>query len=411
MSAPENASSMLREPTDEELVAGMTPAEVLAGPGITQLRREWRLAHGRDPDTGLLLVDEEDAAAAPDHPAEADPGPAGQPPAKTPNEPKQRRINEWWDRHQAARAKRRMPHPVAPDRSGWAILGVIALAILVLLIVAVGLSVSLGPLRDTALVVHIDPTAANLWWIGVDGLVVVAIIAAVVLRHDPWARFYALGVVAFFTGASGLLQYLHGLGLTAPDRLSGGDPQLPKAVVALVAALVIGTIFCATHLLVYVLRHLFPRALADQARSSADGSIEAPAEALKKINRDSDSGDGPPEDGRSETTEQPLLDPETDREIRKWFAACAIHLIIEAGGKPSRAKIAGSFGIADRQAGYVISDVIADREEAAEHEREQAALRERLKQMPEDALLTDGALARINGSGSTGRSEKGHGAP
>ncbi|MFB4276022.1 hypothetical protein ACBJ59_12060 [Nonomuraea sp. MTCD27] len=295
-----------------------------------------------------------------DQPADTDPEGTGQEPVKVPRE---RRVNAWRDRRKAARAARRGPRPRTADRSRWAIAGVVALALLVLVIVVVGLSVSLGPLRDTALAVHIDPTAASLWWIGVDGLVVVAIIAAVVLRHDPWARWYALGVVAFFTAASGLLQFLHGLGLTAPDQAAGGDPTLPKAVVALVAALVIGTIFCATHLLVYVLRHLFPNAMGDQPKHPAAGGEKTSEEAPEQRSTDSDTEDGSADNDRPEP---PALDPETDREVRKWFAACAVHLILDAGGKPTRAGIARSFGIADRQAGYVIADVVADREEAAE---------------------------------------------
>lgn len=318
-----------------------------------------------------------------DHPREPDSESAGQESKKA---PRRRRINEWRERRRA----RRTPRPRTTGRSGWAVVGVVALALLVLVIVMVGLSVSLGPLRDTALAVHIDPTAASLWWVGVDGLVVVAIIAAVVLRHDAWARWYALGVVAFFTAASGLLQYLHGLGLTAPDQAVDGDPTLPRAVVALVAALVIGTIFCATHLLVYVLRHLFPNAMGDQGEQHADDPRKDAREATEPRSNDSDSEDGPVDNDRSE---QPLLDPETEREVRKWFAACAVHLILDAGGKPTRAGIARSFGIADRQAGYVIADVIADREEAA-------AVRE-----AEEALAAANAHApqivgAVNGSGS-----------
>ena len=47
-----------REPTDDELTAGMAPAEVLAGPGIRELRRRWRIAHGRDPETGTPLPED-----------------------------------------------------------------------------------------------------------------------------------------------------------------------------------------------------------------------------------------------------------------------------------------------------------------------------------------------------------------
>lgn len=376
--APENACSTL-------------PDETPADHGVPLLRRAWRRFAGHDASARPV---------EPDHLDEADPVPAVQPAPTAAPAPEPRRVNEWAQRRQAERDARRTTHRPVADRSGWAIAGVVVLGVLVLAIVAVGLSVSLGPLRDTALAVHIDPTAASLWWIGVDGLVVVAIIAAVVLRHDPWARWYALGVVAFFTAASGLLQYMHGRGLTAPDQSPGGDPALPWEVVALVAALVIGTIFCATHLFVYVLRHLFPTALLDQAQQAPRISLEDAPKTPKKIVGDSDTRDGSGDGGRSEQPTDPL-DTETEREVRKWFAACAVHLILDAGGRrPSRAAIAGSFGIADRQAGYVIADVEADREERAARQAELDAARTRDEDRAQPVNAINGSPAPTRSGGA-----------
>lgn len=330
---------------------------------------------------------------APDRPAETDLADDGE----APERPRRRRINEWRERRRAARTARRAARTAPPahrtDRSAWAILGVVALALLVLAIVGVGLYTGLGALRDTALAAHIEPTAASLWWIGVDGLVVVAIVAAMILRHDPVARRYALGIVALFTAASGLLQFLHGLGWTAPGRADGGDPALPWQVVAVIAILVIGTIFCGTHLFVYTLRHLFPHVMGDQRERAAASSVEAVQVAEKATeprSNETDTGDGPGENDRSKVVE---LDPDTDREVRKWFAAIAVHMILDAGGKPVRKKIARSFGIAERQAGYVISDVIADREEAAERQDRLDAFR------AVDTPILNG-VAAANGSGA-----------
>lgn len=299
---------------------------------------------------------------AADQPAEADPAHAPQ----TPAAPKERRVNTWRERRRAERAAKQTPsrsfRPATVGRSAWAVLGVVALALLVLAIVGVGLYTGLGALRDTALAAHIDPTAASLWWIGIDGLIVVAIVAAMILRHDPAARRYALGIVALFTAASGLLQFLHGLGWTTTTARSGEPGSLPWQVVAVIAVLVIGTIFCGTHLFVYTLRHLFPSVMGDQAERAASDIAQDAQETTEPRSTDSDTGDGP---GDNDRPEPPVLDAETEREVRKWFAACAVHLILDAGGKPTRAGIARSFEIADRQAGYVIADVIADREEAA----------------------------------------------
>ncbi|GIH69420.1 DUF2637 domain-containing protein [Sphaerimonospora thailandensis] len=245
-------------------------------------------------------------------------------------------------------------------RSTWAVLGVGVLGLLVLAIVAVGLHTALGPLRDTALAAHLEPEAAKLYWIGVDGLIVVAIIAAMILRHDRKARRYALGIVGLFTIASGVLQYLHGLGWTTPDRVSGVMPPLPWPVVVVVAGLVIGTVFCGTHLFVYVLRQLFPGSPSEQ-RGHAPGGEGGEASGAQ-------GGTGPerPEQGGP-------LDPETEREIRKWFAAVAVGLLLENGVKPKRKTLATHFGISERQVGYVIADVERERDAAAERTAAQAA--------------------------------------
>ena len=252
-----------------------------------------------------------------------------------------------------------------PARSLWDVAAVVALAAGVLLIVGVGLRVGMGALQDAALAAHIDADAADLYWIGVDGLIVVAIIAALVLRNVPGARAYCLGVVAAFTAASGLLQYLHGLGWFTPDRVSGITAPLPWGVVLVIALLVIGTIFCGTHLFVHVLRHLFPGSPPEQAEQVTDRPRQqVPAEG---------EDPGPDHSDHSDHSDQgDRLDADTEREVRKWFAAIAAGMILDIGGKPVRSKLATQFGIADRQAGYVIADVIRERELAAERAAQEA---------------------------------------
>lgn len=325
--APENTGSTITEPTDEEPVA---------------------------------------ISAAADHPAEGDPG-SPQPSGNAPTERPVRRINDWWRQRQTERrASRTKSFRTVPDRSGWTVLAVIALGLLVLTIVAVGLHTALGALRDAALAAHIEPTAATLYWIGVDGLIVVAIIAAMVLRHEPWARWYALGVVAVFTLASGLLQYLHGRGQFTPDRVTGIVPPLPPYVVLVIAALVIGTIFCGTHMFVYVLRHLFPRTVADQAVNPITAPTGADLEPVVTADPDSDTGDGSPAGQRSGDDQSPPVAIEPDPlDIAKLvYAAC-----LDAEVKLSRKKLAEVARISERQAGHIRTDVEVEREEAAERER------------------------------------------
>ncbi|WP_433414986.1 hypothetical protein ACQP1V_36145 [Microtetraspora malaysiensis] len=280
-------------------------------------------------------------------------------PIETDAKERRRLLSRLWPSRWRRIAPVKPPRPVpAPVRSRWAIVGVGVLGALVLAIVAVGLHTALGPLRDTALAAHIEPAAARLYWIGVDGLIVIAIIAAMILRHDPTARRYALTIVGLFTVASGVLQYLHGLGWTTPNPVSGVMPPLPWGVVAVVAALVIGTIFCGTHLFVYVLRQLFPRVLADRSGTPTE---EPSGDRME---------DEPPAEG-----------PDPNEVARLVYAAC-----LDAGVKLSRAKLAEVGQISERQAGYVKTDVEIERVEAA-----RAAM-----QVPS----INGKALVLNGSGS-----------
>lgn len=136
--------------------------------------------------------------------------------------------------------------------------GVIALALPVAAIIAVAFRGSWGALRDAALSVHFDRDAADLYPFGVDGLLVIAIIAAVILRNDRVARWYCLGIIAGYTVASFAINFMHGLGMFLVDPATGTRPVPPWLVVALIASLVIASIFLASHLLVYVWRHFFP---------------------------------------------------------------------------------------------------------------------------------------------------------
>lgn len=136
-------------------------------------------------------------------------------------------------------------------------------------IVGVAFRGSWGALRDAALACHFDHAAAVLYPWGVDGLQIEAIIAAVVLRHDRRARNYCFGIIGAYTVASLAINYLHGLGKFTTDPATGTAPVPPKYVVGLVAALVIGSIFLGSHLLVYIWRHVFPETAA------MPGQIEA----------------------------------------------------------------------------------------------------------------------------------------
>lgn len=134
------------------------------------------------------------------------------------------------------------------------------LAVAVAAIVIVAFRGSWGALRDAALAVHFDRDAADLYPFAVDGLLVIAIIAAVLLRDDTVARWYSLGIIGSYTVASWGINFMHGLGMFLLDPATRHRAVPPWPVVMLIASLLIGSIFLGSHLLVFVWRHVFPTA-------------------------------------------------------------------------------------------------------------------------------------------------------
>lgn len=157
-------------------------------------------------------------------------------------------------------------HPRTDPARIWA---VGTLVLVVVGIVAVAFRGSWGAFRDAALASHFDRASASLYPFAVDGLMVVAIIALVLLRHDPGARRYCLGIIAGYTGASLLINFLHGLGMFSPATPGQRVPVPPWPVVLVIALLVVGSIFLGSHLLVYVWRHAFPEAPAVEPAAEA----------------------------------------------------------------------------------------------------------------------------------------------
>jgi hypothetical protein len=157
------------------------------------------------------------------------------------------------------------------------------LVVVVSAIIIVAFRGSWGAARDAALACHFDKTSADLYPFAVDGLIVVAIISLVLLRHDAGARRYCLGIIGGYTVASWIINYLHGLGWFAIDPATGERPVPPWPVVAVVASLVIGSIFLGSHLLVYVWRHLMPGGQADADQSPADQPVPPVALAVPAV--------------------------------------------------------------------------------------------------------------------------------
>lgn len=162
------------------------------------------------------------------------------------------------------------------------------------LVVVVGMAfrVSWNALRDVARAIGADSTAATLYPFVVDGLMALALVATLVLTGD--ARRFALKVLAAYTVASLVLNYVHGLvpalhGSTVDvGRLAGWDPA-NWALVLLATSLPVGSIYFGSDLVAKVLHHQpIPVANRDESaevtvkRSTSDLE-ERPAEPVSPI--------------------------------------------------------------------------------------------------------------------------------
>jgi hypothetical protein len=125
-------------------------------------------------------------------------------------------------------------------------------------VVAMAFRVSWNALRDVAKATGADSTAATLYPFVVDGLMALALVATLVLTGD--AKRFALRVLATYTLASLVLNYVHGL---VPElhgrsvdwgRLADWDPA-NWALVLLATSLPVGSIYFGSDLVAKVLHH------------------------------------------------------------------------------------------------------------------------------------------------------------
>jgi hypothetical protein len=174
-------------------------------------------------------------------------------------------------------------------------------ALVLALVVVVGMAfrVSWNGLRDIANAIGADHTAATLYPFVVDGLMALALVAALVLVGDD--RKFALKVLSTYTAASLVLNYVHGLvpalhGATVEwGRLAEWDPA-NYALVLLATSLPVGSIYFGSDLVAKVLHHQpapipTPVANAEEStettikRSTADLPESTPAPAVTNVVR------------------------------------------------------------------------------------------------------------------------------
>lgn len=136
--------------------------------------------------------------------------------------------------------------------------GKILLIAALVAVVGMAFRVSWNALRDIAGAVGADATAATLYPFVVDGLMALALVATLVLAGRD--RTFALRVLGTYTGASLVLNYVHGLvpelhGRTVDwSRLADWDPA-NWALVLLATSLPVGSIYFGSDLVAKVLHH------------------------------------------------------------------------------------------------------------------------------------------------------------
>ncbi|MGW7138794.1 DUF2637 domain-containing protein [Streptomyces xanthophaeus] len=134
-------------------------------------------------------------------------------------------------------------------------------------VVGMAFRVSWNAQRDVARTVGADGTAALLYPFVVDGLMALALVATLVLTGRDKA--FALRVLAGYTVASLVLNYVHGL---VPELHGGGRVQLADwdpanwVLVLLATSLPVGSIFFGSDLVAKVLHHR-PARISDQDES------------------------------------------------------------------------------------------------------------------------------------------------
>ncbi|MEU1890809.1 DUF2637 domain-containing protein [Streptomyces pristinaespiralis] len=163
--------------------------------------------------------------------------------------------------------------------------GRITLVLGLVAVVLMAFRVSWNALSDVARAIGADPTAAFLYPIVVDGLMALALIATLVLTDAD--RAFALRVLATYTIASLLLNYVHGLvPALHTDSIQWGrltDLDYANwALVLLATSLPVGSIYFGSDLVAKVLHHKPESADSPETASGQSVSQQADQSAAEQ---------------------------------------------------------------------------------------------------------------------------------
>ncbi|MCX5267416.1 DUF2637 domain-containing protein [Streptomyces sp. NBC_00199] len=161
--------------------------------------------------------------------------------------------------------------------------GRICLVIGLVAVVLMAFRVSWNALSDVARAIGADSTAALLYPIVVDGLMALALVATLVLTGTD--RTFALRVLATYTIASLLLNYVHGLipalhTASQWGRLADWAPA-NWTLILLATSLPVGSIYFGSELVTKVLHHTPESADSADVVSAQSGSQHADEQAAR----------------------------------------------------------------------------------------------------------------------------------
>ncbi|PNE36834.1 hypothetical protein AOB60_39790 [Streptomyces noursei] len=226
--------------------------------------------------------------------------------------------------------------------------GRVILVVGLVAVVLMAFRVSWNALSDVARAIGADPTAAFFYPIVIDGLMALALVATLVLTGPD--RKFALRVLAAYTIASLLLNYVHGLvpALHTTSiqwgRLTDRAP-VNYALVLLATSLPVGSIYFGSDLVAKVLHHN-PESADSTTTASAQSASQHTDESASEQAARSTSGQAEP------APEQPTASPPV-----KATEAPATRLTTAnkptptpVGRPPRSAAVAESTGAAPRRA-------------------------------------------------------------
>ncbi|GGO42425.1 DUF2637 domain-containing protein [Streptomyces lasiicapitis] len=229
--------------------------------------------------------------------------------------------------------------------------GRITLVIGLAAVVLMAFRVSWNALSDVARAIGADSTAALLYPIVVDGLMALALVATLVLPDAD--RKFALRVLATYTIASLLLNYVHGLApalYTSSNRWGRLADWAPAnwGLVLLATSLPVGSIYFGSDLVAKVLHHNPESADSAEAASAQSASRQADESAGQEASvRAVRSAPGQAESAPEQLAESP---PEKVAEAPVTRPTETDESAPARAARPLRSVVAESTGAAPRQA-------------------------------------------------------------